>query len=154
MRRFRFPLDGLLKVRRVEEQQAERQLKQAQERLREREDTLTQLIDQQQVAMGQLRQLLADHVSPEEILLAVRRLDLLERQRMVAEAEVVQAQQEVDEKLNAYRECRRRRELLEDLREKAWKEWLVEFLREDQANADERALRDFAVANTERVGAK
>ena len=151
MRRFRFPLEDLLKVRRVEEQQAERQLQQAQARLREREDVLAQLIDQQQVAMRQLRQSLADHVSPEEILLAVWRLELLERQRMIAEAEVVRAQQEVDEKLNAYRECRRRRELLEDLREKAWRQWSAEFLREEQANADERALRDFTVASTEGV---
>lgn len=151
MRRFRFPLEDLLKVRRVEEQQAERQLQQAQARLREREDALAQLIDQQQAAMRQLRQLLANHISPEEILLAVRRLDLLERQRVIAEAEVARAQQEVDEKLNAYRECRRRRELLEDLREKAWRQWLAEFLREEQANADERALRDFTVASTEGV---
>ncbi|MFA0750237.1 MAG: hypothetical protein SLRJCFUN_000640 [Candidatus Fervidibacter sp.] len=154
MRRFRFPLEDLLKVRRVEEQQAERQLRQAQARLREREHALAQLIDQQQAAMRQLRQLLAEQTPPEDLLLAVQRLDLLGRQRRLAEAQVAQAQQEVNAKLVAYRECRRRRELLEDLREKAWRQWLAEFLREEQAHADERALRDFAVANAEGVEAE
>jgi flagellar biosynthesis chaperone FliJ len=59
------------------------------------------------------------------------------------------AQQEVDEQLRAYQECRRRRELLEDLRQKAWRQWLAEFLREEQSNADDRALRDFAVKSAE-----
>jgi flagellar FliJ protein len=149
MRRFRFPLDDVLTVRRVEERQAERRLRQAQERLRQREDALAQLITQQQETMKGLRQLLADNASCEDILLTVRRLEALERQRTAAEAEVRLAQQEVDEQLRAYQECRRRRELLEDLRQKAWRQWLAEFLREEQSNADDRALRDFAVKSAE-----
>jgi len=40
MKKFRFPLDGLLKVRKMEEAQAERALQQAQQRLWEAERNL------------------------------------------------------------------------------------------------------------------
>ncbi|GBC98994.1 hypothetical protein HRbin17_01515 [bacterium HR17] len=148
MRRFRFALDGVLQVRRVEEQQAERQLQLAQARLRQAEEALTTIAEEHATAVTTLRQLLAEDADAHQILLAVRRLDVLEQRRALAQQQVAAAEAEVERRLQAYRECRQRRELLEELRQKAWRQWLTDALRAQQVQADERAMRDFAVAQS------
>lgn len=146
MKKFRFPLDGLLKVRRTEEAQAERALQQAQQRLWEAERELQSAENAVREAIASLRELLSENAEAERLLIAVRHLDKAEQKRLDAEHQVALAQAEVSRCLNEYRECRRRRELLEELRQKAWRQWLMEFLREEQKSADERALRDYALS--------
>jgi len=148
MKKFRFPLDGLLKVRKMEEAQAERALQQAQQRLWEAERKLREAEAAVRAAVSNLRALLSDNAEADQLLVAVRHLDRAEQQRLVAEQRVTFAQAEVSRCLNEYRECRRRRELLEELRERAWRQWLMNFLNEEQKAADERALRDYALAET------
>jgi len=148
MKKFRFPLDGLLKVRKMEEAQAERALQQAQQRLWEAERNLREAEAAVRAAVSNLRALLSDNAEADQLLVAVRHLDRAEQQRLVAEQRVTFAQAEVSRCLNEYRECRRRRELLEELRERAWRQWLMNFLNEEQKAADERALRDYALAET------
>lgn len=146
MQKFRFPLDGLLKVRKTEEAQAERSLQQAQQRLWEAERELQNAENAVQEAIANLRSLLSDNAEADRLLVAVRHLDRAERKRLDAKQRVTLAQLEVSRCLNEYRECRRRRELLEELRQKAWRQWLTEFIREEQKTADERALRDYALS--------
>ncbi|MFA0783147.1 flagellar FliJ family protein [Fervidibacter sacchari] len=148
MKKFRFPLDGLLKVRKMEEAQAERALQQAQQRLWEAERNLREAEAAVKAAISNLRALLSDNSEADRLLVAVRHLDRAEQQRIAAEQQVAFAQAEVSRCLNEYRECRRRRELLEELRERAWRQWLMNFLNEEQKAADERALRDYALAET------
>ncbi len=148
MRKFRFPLDGLLKIRKMEEAQAERSLQLAQQRLWEAEEKLKKAEADVKAAISDLRSLLSNDAEAEQLLVAVRHLERVERKRLDAEQQVARAQAEVSKCLNEYRECRRRRELLEELRQKAWRQWLMEFLREEQKVADERALRDYALAET------
>ena len=148
MKKFRFPLDGLLKVRKMEEAQAERALQQAQQRLWEAERNLREAEAAVRAAISNLRALLSDNAESDQLLVAVRHLDRAEQQRLVAEQRVAFAQAEVSRCLNEYRECRRRRELLEELRERAWRQWLMNFLNEEQKAADERVLRDYALAET------
>lgn len=149
MRRFRFPLDGLLKVRRIEEQEAEQQLRQAQERLQAAETVLAQALAAESEALGVWRQLLGREASAGELLLAAQHLSVLERRRHFAEQKVKEAQDRVLDCLEAYRDRRRQRELVEELRKKEWQRWLMEWSRSEQIAADERALRDFAVAQME-----
>lgn len=144
MQKFRFPLGGLLKIRKVEEAQAERALQQAQQRLWEAERNLREAEAAVKAAISDLRALLSDKAEADQLLIAVRHLDRAERQRLASEQRVDFAQAEVYRCLNEYRECRQRRELLEELRERAWQQWLMNFLREEQKAADERALRDYA----------
>lgn len=146
MQKFRFPLDGLLKVRKTEEAQAERALQQAQQRLWEAERELQNAENAVQEAIANLRSLLSDNAEADHLLVAVRHLDRAEQKRLDAKQRVTLAQLEVSRCLNEYRECRRRRELLEELRQKAWRQWLAEFIREEQKSADERALRDYALS--------
>ena len=148
MKRFRFPLDGLLKVRKMEEAQAERALQQAQQRLWEAERNLREAEAAVRAAISNLRALLSDNAEADQLLVAIRHLDRAEQQRLVAEQRVAFAQAEVSRCLNEYRESRRRRELLEELRERAWRQWLMNFLNEEQKAADERALRDYALTET------
>ena len=148
MKKFRFPLDGLLKVRKMEEAQAERALQQAQQRLWEAEKNLREAESAVKAAISNLRSLLSDNAEADQLLVAVRHLDRAEQRRLVAEQRVALAQAEVSRRLNEYNECRRRRELLEELRERAWRQWLMNFLNEEQKAADERALRDYALAET------
>jgi flagellar FliJ protein len=148
MKKFRFPLDGLLKVRKMEEAQAEKALQQAQQRLWEAERNLMEAEAAVRAAISDLRALLSDSAEADQLLVAVRHLDRAEQKRIVAEQRVALAQAEVSRCLNEYRECRRRRELLEELKEKAWRQWFMNFLREEQKAADERALRDYALAET------
>jgi len=118
MKKFRFPLDGLLKVRKMEEAQAERALQQAQQRLWEAERNLMEAEAAVRAAISDLRALLSDSAEADQLLVAVRHLDRAEQKRIVAEQRVALAQAEVSRCLNEYRECRRRRELLEELKEK------------------------------------
>jgi flagellar FliJ protein len=148
MKKFRFPLEGLLKVRKMEEAQAERALQQAQQRLWEAERNLMEAEEAVKAAISDLRALLSDNAEADQLLVAVRHLDRAEQKRIVAEQRVALAQAEVSRCLNEYRECRRRRELLEELRERAWRQWLMNLLNEEQKAADERALRDYALAET------
>ncbi|MCX7643145.1 MAG: flagellar FliJ family protein [Armatimonadetes bacterium] len=146
MRKFRFPLDGVLKLRRSEEAQAERALQEAQKRLWEAEMELQSAENDVRKAVENLRALLSENAGADRLLIAVRHLDWAEQRRLNAEQRVSLAQAEVSRCLNEYRECRRRRELLEELRQKAWRQWLMEFIREEQKSADERALRDYALS--------
>jgi flagellar FliJ protein len=146
MQKFRFPLDGLLKVRKTEEAQAERALQQAQQRLWEAEKELKSAESAVREAVANLRALLSENAEADRLLVAIRHLDCAERKRLSAEQKVALAQAEVSRCLSEYRECRRRRELLEELRQKAWRQWLMEFVREEQKSADERALRDYALS--------
>ncbi len=146
MQKFRFPLEGLLKVRRMEEAQAEQALHEAQQRLWQAEEEHRAATAAVQEAIATLRSLLDRSVEVDQLLIAVRHLDRAEQQRLAAEQRLSLAQSEVSKCLNEYLECRRRRELLEELREKAWRQWLMEFLREEQKAADERALRDYSFA--------
>ncbi len=146
MRRFKFPLEGLLKVRQMEEAQAERALQEAQRQLLEAEEKHLEAERAVRDAVAVLRASLAQNADLEQLLVAVRHLDRAEQQRIAAEQQVALAQAQVNRCLNEYRECHRRRELLEELREKAWRQWLEEFLRGEQKAADERALRDYALA--------
>jgi flagellar FliJ protein len=148
MKKFRFPLDGLLKVRKMEEAQAERALQQAQQRLWEAERNLREAEEAVKAAISNLRALLSDNAEADQLLVAVRHLDRAEQKRLTAEQRVAFAQAEVSRCLNEYHECRRRRELLEELRERAWRQWLMNLLNEEQKAADERALRDYALAET------
>lgn len=153
MRRFKFALDGLLQLRRAEEQDAQRQLQRAQAHLQQAEATLQAVVAEHADAVATLRHLLNGNAPADEVLLAVRRLDAVARRRSAAERQVAEAQAEVERCLSHYRACRQRRELLEELRQRAWRQWLAEVLREQQGQADERALRDFAVAReAEREG--
>lgn len=148
MRKFRFPLDSLLKVRQMEEAQAEKALHQAQQRLWEAEKELQKAEDDAREAVSKLRSLLNENTDANQLLVAVRHLDRAEQKRLEAQKIVNIAQLEFSRCLNEYRECRRRRELLEELRQKAWRQWLLEINREGQKSADERALRDYAFAET------
>lgn len=148
MKKFQFPLDGLLKVRQMEEAQAERELQQAQRRLWEAERELQSAEEIVRNAISTLRSLLNEGKSAEQLLLAVRHLDRAEQKRLEAQNQVNVARAKVSRCLNEYRECRRRRELLEELRQKAWRQWLLELNREEQKLADERALRDYALSET------
>ncbi|MCS7263427.1 MAG: flagellar FliJ family protein [Armatimonadetes bacterium] len=151
MQKFRFPLESLLKVRKIEEAQAEKNLHQAQRKLWEAERELQESEKCVQKAISTLRSLLNDNSSADQILLAVRHLDRAEQKRLEAQRKVSLAQSELSRCLNEYRECRRRRELLEELRQKAWRQWLMDLTKEEQKSADERALRDYALAETNRV---
>ena len=146
MQKFRFPLDGLLKIRKMEEAQAEKALQQAQQRLWEAERNLMEAEAAVKAAIADLRSLLSGNAEADQLLVAVRHLDRAEQRRIIAEQRVAFAQAEVSRCLNEYKECRRRRELLEELRERTWRQWLMNFLREEQKTADERALRDYALS--------
>lgn len=146
MKKFHFPLNGLLKIRQIEEAQAERALQQAQQRLWEAERELQEAEVSVREAISTLRTLLSEGAEVDRLLVAVRHLDKSEQKRLSAERKVSSAQTEVNRCLNEYRECKRRRELLEELKERAWRQWLMDFLREEQKTADERALRDHALS--------
>ncbi len=160
MRKFRFSLDGLLKVSRLKEKQAERALQEGKRRLWKAEEDLRQAETAAKEAMTALRKCLKQKAEGKEakertgflgwrreelLFVAVRHLDEEKRRWRLAKQQVAAAQAEVAKRLHEYRECRRQRELLEELREKAFRQWLAEFLREEQRTADERVLRDYAL---------
>jgi len=150
MRKFRFPLTGLLKVKRLKEKQAERALQEEKRHLWKAEKDLRQAETAVREAMAALRKGLRQWTETgwgggELLFVAVRHLDEEKRRERMAKQRVAEAKAEVAKRLSEYRECRRQRKLLEELREKAFRQWLAEFLREEQRTADERVLRDYAL---------
>ena len=150
MRRFQFPLESLLKVRRVEEQQTERLLQQAQAVLRETEASRARARSNLDASTVHTRQLLGGTAECPEILLATERHRVLEQLLADAMVRVSEAQKRVDECIDEYRERRRGRESLDELRDRAWRAWAAGFALEVQHEADARVLRDYAMERSDR----
>lgn len=136
MKRFRFPLDGLLRLRRLREQNSRRELAEALRALRDAETTC-------QAARTLVRE--AEHRLVEGRHACELRAwaEALERRRQqLADAE--RLREEVARRTEAlwarFLQLRRDRKAVEQVRQRRWRLYQRELGRREQAQADEFAL--------------
>jgi len=150
MRRFSFPLEGLLRVRQVAEQEAEQGLQWARRRWQAAQGLLARREEEYRRALGCWEEGLLAQAEAPLLTLMVCYCRRKEQERWRAAQRVAEAQAEVERCLEEYWLRRRERELVEELRRRAWRQWRAEEERAEQHRADERALRDFALGRREK----
>lgn len=136
MKRFRFRLEGLLRLRRLRERQARRELAEALRALRDAERRC-------QDAHGNLREAerhLAQAQGAWELRWWAEAVDVRRRQLEAAEASRAEASRLADERWARFLQLRRDRKVVERVRERRWTLHRREQERREQAQLDERAL--------------
>lgn len=139
MKRFRFPLEGVSKVRETEVKAREATLARAQRGLAEAGETQRRLVD----AMRQsLRTRPAGAVVDVSDLLEVERERERIRGALIQQDEKLRGWlREVETERDQLLEAKRRAEAVEKLRERRYLEFIQQVLREEQGQTDEVAGR-------------
>lgn len=145
MKQFTFRLQGLLRIRRLAEKEAEGALKEAQRRLKEAERRVTIAREEYLRGVAEWRRRLTEAFGSEDISLAFRDAQKRRQRKRDAEEHLNAVWTETVTLWDDYRRRRREREIVEALRERQWQRWQKEWEHFRQRFADERALRDFAV---------
>jgi flagellar protein FliJ len=133
--RFRFPLEAVLKVRTLREEQARLALARAQTQLARSRQALSDTINLMAGTLERMKEATSLHAS--EYQLVLRYLDHLKMAREGWRDQVAQDETVVSEKMQALQKCHQERRLLENLRQKKYAEFrreLMKFL-ENQTEA-------------------
>jgi flagellar protein FliJ len=133
--RFRFPLETVLKVRTLREEQARLALARAQTQLARSRQALSDTINLMAGTLERMKEATSLHAS--EYQLVLRYLDHLKMAREGWRDQVAQDETVVSEKMQALQKCHQERRLLENLRQKKYAEFrreLMKFL-ENQTEA-------------------
>jgi flagellar FliJ protein len=146
MRRFRFGLEPLLRLRRLREEQAEIALAVAQRRRGEELTRARELSDE----LTRGREGGAAGTGPLDLaalLSASERCDAIETALRRQEGRIAEAEVAVRAAAERLRECRLAREPLEQLRERRWEEYRRMMVSEEQQVLDEAAMLRFRAAS-------
>lgn len=133
--RFRFPLEAVLKVRTLREEQARLALAKAQNQLARSRQALSDTINLMAGTLERMKEATSLHAS--EYQLVLRYLDHLKMAREGWRDQVGRDETVVTEKMQALQKCHQERRLLENLRQKKYAEFrreLMKFL-ENQTEA-------------------
>jgi flagellar protein FliJ len=133
--RFRFPLEAVLKVRTLREEQARLALAKAQNQLARSRQALSDTVNLMAGTLERMKGATSLHAY--EYQLVLRYLDHLKMAREGWRDQVAQDETVVSEKMQALQKCHQERRLLENLRQKKFAEFrreLMKFL-ENQTEA-------------------
>jgi flagellar protein FliJ len=133
--RFRFPLEAVLKVRTLREEQARLALALAQNQLARSRQALSETQSLMASTLDRMKEATSLHAS--EYQLVLRYLDHLKLAREGWRDQVARDETVVTEKMQALQTCHQERRLLENLRKKRYEEFrreLIKFL-ENQTEA-------------------
>ncbi len=133
--RFRFPLEAVLKVRTLREEQAQLTLAKAQNQLARSRQALSDTLNLMAGTLERMKESTSLHAS--EYQLVLRYLDHLKMAREGWRDQVGRDETVVTEKMQALQKCHQERRLLENLRQKKYAEFrreLMKFL-ENQTEA-------------------
>ena len=138
MRRFRFPLDRVLKLRAHSERAARRALAEEMSRMVSLEGVLERVEHNLQVCQDD------DSVHQAAALARALEAGLLRHHRRL-EGEIVTAEQHVDAARQTYAEARVDHRAMSNLRSRRFEAWRLDAEREEQAEFDEIARTRFAL---------
>jgi flagellar FliJ protein len=143
MRRFKFPLETVLRLRRYQEQEARQEFQWALLRLREAEELLGALLEQRVASQERLREQLAQG-SPSALLVALwQGLAHLEEMIRQQQQTVAELEAQAETRRQQYVERQRERQTVEKLKEKRWTEYRYEMERLEQQSLDEGATLNY-----------
>ncbi|MCR4402726.1 MAG: flagellar export protein FliJ [Firmicutes bacterium] len=137
MKRFRFRLEKLLEVRRLRENALQQDLARAQEALRREKGVLETLGAARGATLEALRANVCGTLNVQDIAAYYRYLGFLAHRIEEQRAVVERAAREEAAKRDALIAARRRRKVVEKLRERAYARYREGILREEQAFLDE-----------------
>lgn len=139
MKKFNFRLEKVLEVREIEEEKAQNRLLQAREKVQKIKKELNELEDIQYDLYQYLRE--KEGLTLNENLQYREYIKNNRQQIIASENRLVNQQEKVASFQQAYIEKRRRREVLEKLKEKEYLRYYKEMLLKEQKEMDELALR-------------
>ncbi|MDB5312216.1 MAG: Flagellar FliJ protein [Gemmataceae bacterium] len=152
MKRFEFPLDRLLKLKRQLEQIAELEQGRAQEAvgraraaLQEHHDQLTRVAEHITASVGRA-------VAPHQWTAAAAESDRIGHAIRAAEQEVAAAEHQLVAAAQKRAQLATEVEALSTLRRQQWEQWRQEAQKADQQRLDELGLRRWQAARDEMVG--
>ena len=149
MARFRFSLEQLLVLRRLEEDRARRTFLIHLRNFRLKENEIVQLSRRREEAKDRCRESPAGSLDIEEALRSRRYINVLFQQIAGKKAELAGLRKPLDQGRSAYRKSTMRRRVLEKLREKRWREFQREEERRERRDLDEIGQVGFLRARAE-----
>ncbi len=147
MKRFKFPLDTLLKYRiNIEKKKKEEWAKAKMERVKA-EERLEQIYAEERERREYLESLMEGELDLREFQLVQRYIGQLIRLERIQSKIVEEKKKVEEEKLKEWIEARKDKKVLENYREKKWKEYLYELDKEEQKMVDDLFLNSRRSAN-------
>ncbi len=146
MARFHFPLESLLKLRRIEEDRAKASFLLLLRDFRRKEAEIADLGRRREEAKERFREPASGQIDIEGVLRARRFINFLFQRIAEKRAELSGLRPPLEEARISHRKAAIRRRAMEKLRERAWREFLREEERRERRELDEvaqvRSLRD------------
>ncbi len=152
MKRFQFALEGLMRVRRIEEERKLVAMQQVRTALAAIDSDLRAIADEHGVQVDGIRALMDRGILSEELLTRRRYLNLLNRRRVERERERAEMERALGDAQRALEAAARARQVVERLKERRRAEHAAELARAETKELDEHGRRSFHVAAAERGG--
>ena len=149
MARFRFPLEGLLKVRRLEEDRAKLSFLTGLKALREKESELEEVVRHREEGKDRLRSASGGAIDIEDVLRTRRFINVLFARIEERRREIALLRPSIEEARSAFRKASVRRRAIEKARERALREHRQEEDRRERRDLDELAGVRFLRRRTE-----
>ncbi len=137
MKRFEFRLEGLLRIRRVEEERCLKELRERQGAMAAKQQEIDAILLEKTRQIEQLRSLESGPLSIDELLAHRRYLNSLNKSLLEKEAELPALYQGILEAQKLANAAARERKVIERLRERRYSEYLEEARRQESAELDE-----------------
>ena len=141
MKRFRFRLETLLKFRKLQEEQAQINLAEAMDRLRQERERLMALEQTLAVNTDVLRQCQQEGSTVEILKLYQNYLDKIKRDIVAQKAVVARADEHHRNCLRLMEDAMKKRKVVENLKERRRQQHEEEELREEQGLLDEMGIQ-------------
>jgi len=149
MARFRFSLEQLLKLRGIEEDRAKNSFLLQMKGFRLKEAEAQALTAQREEAKQRTRESAQGILDIEEVLRSRRHINFLYQRLAEIRVHLEKMRPAIDEARGAFRKAARKRQALERIRERRWKEHLLDEGRKDQRILDDVAQIGFVRARME-----
>jgi len=140
LKKFKFGLEKVLKVRRIKEKEKQRHLAEALHHLEKETKKFDQLNKQNENSWLLMESLIHANVDPAIIATVYKSLDGQQTLTQLQDEKVVEAKQKFNQKRTELVNIQRKKKILEKLREKQYKYYLDENEKEEQKFTDEIAV--------------
>ena len=149
MARFRFSLEQLLRLRGIEEDRAKNSFLLQMKGFRLKEAEAQALTAQREEAKQRTRESAQGILDIEEVLRSRRHINFLYQRLAEIRVQIEKMRPAIDEARGTFRKAARKRQALERIRERRWKEHLLDEGRKEQRILDDVAQIGFVRARME-----
>lgn len=141
---YKFDLQSLLNHRRYQEEVLQKELSESRKRLVDEQKKLRLIKAKKREYAHTLQHRQKENGTVSDLILYLRYLDRLAKELDRQQQKVVLAEKQFNQKRNALIEIMKKRKMLEKLRERGWKAYEQQMLRNDRKLMDEVAAKQFS----------